>query len=120
MRAAAALAYVCTHLDELSEILHDDGNDAGSVLGVLLAALRDGEPVAQPLDQVNEAVQKAGDELGIYGERRRSAGAVGLVPTVTVFRCPLGKCLGRSLDEVTEFPPRCAIDNAELVRDRLL
>jgi hypothetical protein len=121
MRDAAGLAYVCTHLDELRQVLHDDGHDAGSVLALLLAALRDGKPVAQPLEDVHQAVQRAGDELGIYGEHRtRSAEAVGVAPAEIVFRCPLGKCLGRSFDEVAQFPPHCVVNGAELVRDRLL
>ena len=120
-REAAGLAYVCTNIAELRDTLHDDGADPASILNRLLAAVRDGTAVTQLLDQVHRAAQQAGDELGIYGEYEQNRGpeAVGTERMEIVFLCPLKKCMGRSFDEVKQFPPRCSVDGVELVRHRL-
>ena len=117
---AAGLAYVCANLGDLRAALDDDGTDPDSVVERLLAALRGGSAVTALLDELNLAVRQAGDALGIYGQQDRGLEAVGTEQMEIVFRCPLGKCTGRSFDEVADFPPHCSVNGAELIRDRLL
>jgi hypothetical protein len=116
-REAAGLAYVCANLGDLRATLDEDG---ASALERLLAALRSGTAITPLLDELHLAVQRAGDALGIYGEQDRGLEAVGTERMEIVFRCPLEKCTGRPFDEVTEFPPLCSVNGAELIRDRLL
>jgi hypothetical protein len=84
--------------------------------------VRNGEAVTQLLEEAHRAVLQAGDALGVYGEYEQDRGPEAALTDQMeiVFRCPLGKCMGRSFDEVKQFPPRCSVDGAELVRDRLL
>jgi hypothetical protein len=122
-REAAGLAYVCANLTSIRGDLQRDGVDPALVLEPLLAAVRDGKPVTELLEAVHQAVQRAGDSLGIfgyYGVQYRGPGAVGTEPMEIVFRCPLGKCMGRQFAEVTQISPHCSVSGAELVRERLL
>jgi hypothetical protein len=140
IRVASGLAYVCRHLDELREVLGDDGSDPSMPLTRLVVALRGnenpslsragGQPTEQPtaadvarlLTEVHAAVQAAGDALGVYGiGRSRDGGASGLEVLLVVFRCPLQRCAGRPAHEVTESQPRCSVSSARLpmIRERL-
>jgi hypothetical protein len=130
---AVGLAYVCTHLQSLQEIL-DDGTDAPTPLELLLAAVKadkeeaaktfDDDPaqLAALLSRVDEAVKTAGLIEGVYGRGLgRSVEPSGLEPLEIVYRCPLHLCIGRSVSQVTGARPVCLISHGkrELLRDRL-
>jgi hypothetical protein len=122
-REASGLAYVCANASDLRSILEEKCPDSAPVLESVLAAVRDGKAVTQLLDELHQALQRAGDELGVYGEyggQDRGPEAAGTERMEIVFRCPLKKCMGRPFDEVTQFPPHCSVSGAELIRDRLL
>jgi hypothetical protein len=114
-----ALAYVCGHLDELRDLLGDEGN---ALLEQLQAAVQASADPGEVLDRLHTAVQAAGDVLGVRGHGERSGVVVAGVASVEiVYRCPLGRCAGRVRSEVREFPPHCPLSpgGAELVRERL-
>jgi hypothetical protein len=130
MRAARGLAYVCNYLDELRSLLGDDGTDPSKPLTMLVAAFQGQQPpddrqapasIAGLLDQVNAAVQAAGDALGIYGSSSRSGGTSGMEALQVVFRCPLRQCAGRPADRVAGSQPVCTVSAARLplTRERL-
>jgi hypothetical protein len=121
VRSAVGLANVCRQLDELRQLLDDDGDDVTSVLHQLLAAVRAREPdqvVADLLDELNEAVQDAGDMAGIFGFDTSRGDGAGLDTLEVVYRCPLRRCAGR-VD--ADHQPLCAFSPARLplLRERL-
>jgi hypothetical protein len=120
MDTTGALAYVCGHLDELRDLLGEEGN---ALLERLQIAVRARADPGELLDLVHSAVQAAGDERGVYGHEERSGiVAAGIASVEIVYRCPLKRCAGRVRTEVREFPPRCPLSpgEAELVRERLI
>jgi hypothetical protein len=123
IRIAAGLAYVCGHLAELRDDLHDDGSDAASPLRRLVTAMQsdpfDPVGVAGLVETLHIAVVRAtGDPWGIIGHANRHGTVAGVAQIEIVYRCPLGRCAGRLRDEVTG-PARCAISGRELLRERL-
>jgi len=132
-RVARGLAYVCRHLDELRTLLDDDGTDPSAPLTELVTALQGpahsqpqdggqaGPSIAGLLNQINAAVQAAGDALGIYGISVRSSGQTGMEALQVVFRCPLRRCAGRPADRFTGPQPVCTFSPARLplIRERL-
>jgi hypothetical protein len=118
---AVGLANVCGHLDELRQLLNDDDNDETSPVSRLLAAVRARKPqqvVADLLDELNEAVQDAGDMVGIFGFDVNRGDDAGLDALEIVFRCPLARCAGRADADRQLF---CALSPARLplLRERL-
>ena len=63
---ADGIAYVCDNLADIRRRLERDGDSL--VLDRLLTALRSGEDPAGPVDDLNTALQAAGDALGVYGK----------------------------------------------------
>jgi len=125
VRVASGLAYVCGHLDELRDLLGDDGSDPDKPLTRLVTALRE-QPqeteVAGLLDALHAAVQATGDEMGIYGlGGSRRGGLSGMEVLQIVFRCPLNRCAGRSAEQVTGPAPVCTVSPGRLPlrRERL-
>jgi hypothetical protein len=119
--AAVGLANVCGQLDELRQLLNDDGSDEASPLSRLLAAVRAGKPgqvIAELLDDLNEAVQDAGDMAGVFGFDVSRGDDAGLDALEIVFRCPLARCAGRA---DADRQPFCALSPARLplLRERL-
>lgn len=119
--SAVGLANVCGHLDELRQLLNDDDGDEASPLYRLLAAVRTRQSkqvVAELLDELNEAVQEAGDMAGIFGFDVSRGDDAGLDALEIVFRCPLGRCAGRADADRQLF---CALSPARLplLRERL-
>lgn len=124
IRVASGLAYVCGHLDELRDLLGDDGSDPDKPVTRLVTALREQRQeteVAGLLDAVHAAVQASGDEMGIYGFGSRRGGLSGMEVLQIVFRCPLNRCAGRSAEQVAGPAPVCTVSPARLPlrRERL-
>jgi hypothetical protein len=141
IRVASGLAYVCRHLDELRELLGDDGSDplmplsrlvtdlhgGGASLDSQTGAQQPGErtvvfDVVGLLNEVHAAVQAAGDALGVYGfGPSRGGGLSGMEVLQFVFRCPLDRCVGRPAYEVRGAHPVCTVSAARLplIRERL-
>lgn len=120
---AAGLAYVCTHFEELLELLGDDGRDPSTPLARLRAARgADATQAARLLAEVDAALRAATDGFAsIYGAGQgRARELSGLEPLEIVFRCPLRQCTGRHGSEVAVARPVCAISGRELVRERLV
>lgn len=119
---AAGLAYVCTHLQELTELLGDEGADPATPLGLLLAL--SGAPDEDPelgslLDEVDAALRASTDgmvSLHGFGQGRDGSGLEALE---IIYRCPLRRCAGRSGAEVAEARPVCSIGRRALLRERL-
>lgn len=130
IRLANGLAYVCRHLDELRELLGDDGSDPSTALMRLVAVLQGGASgqaakapeLAGVLEEVHAQVQAAGDVLGVYGSgSSRGGGLSGMEVLQFVYRCPLGRCAGRLAHEVAQAQPVCTVSEARqsLIRERL-
>lgn len=141
IRTASGLAYVCSHLDELRELLGDDGSNPSTPLTRLVGALQAGETppprhpggeqsgeqpagpyIAGLLNEVHAAVQAAGDALGIYpAGPSRGGGLSGMEVLRIVFRCPLHQCAGRPADKVTGPRPVCTVSPKQLplIRERI-
>jgi hypothetical protein len=118
--SAVGLANVCGQLDELRQLLND-ADDEASPLSRLLMAVRTRKPeqvIADLLDELNEAVQDAGDMAGIFGFDVNRGNDAGLDALEIVFRCPLRRCAGRA-DAGRQ--PFCALSPAHLplLRERL-
>jgi hypothetical protein len=122
LRITKGLSYVCSHLDELRELLHDDGILPLRPLGRLLGVLRAGparDDVVAPLDAVDEAVRQAGDPYGVYGPvSTRRGDPSGMESLQIVFRCPLHLCTGRTASEVGRSVPVCSVSPQQLPLDR--
>ncbi|MGV9633337.1 hypothetical protein ACWDO0_04095 [Nocardia rhamnosiphila] len=119
-RIAAGLAYLCEHLEDIRSVLEDDGSDHGTPLNRLLAVVHsDGvTDLGVALDAVHTALQAGGDARGLYGHHR-AATPIGVHHLEIVYRCPLARCTGRTAAEVHDDPPRCALTERELLRERL-
>ncbi|MEU2855649.1 hypothetical protein [Streptomyces syringium] len=118
-RHEAALAYVCSHLAEIRETLGELSKALLRRLERALEAVTAEQDLAEALDELHRALQRAGDAPGVYGYRL-PFNAAGLTSLQIVYRCPLQRCAGRSSADVTQFPPRCAISGRELLRERLV
>jgi hypothetical protein len=114
-QAIRGLAYVCAHLDEISEVLADDaaGGEGAEALERLQSALRGKKDITGPLGDIHHALLRAGDALGVYGHVRglRSltlAGVEESEPLEIVYRCPAGRC-SRTVPGPAITPPRCGV-----------
>jgi hypothetical protein len=121
-RTAAAVGYVCGQLADIRDHLAHLG-DTGP-LERLLAAVRDGYELDEPLDRLHEALQAGGDVLGVYGNSARSfglrpAGITDPRPAEIVFLCPHRRCSRYRWPEPSSEVPTCEIDDTPMVRERL-
>jgi hypothetical protein len=123
-RNAKGLAYVCSHMDEISAALSDDaaGTDGTAALERLRSAMRDGGNLTGPLDDIHHALLRAGDALGVYGHSR---GVIPSLPGVEtdrpleiVYRCPADRC-PRADPGPAVSPPVCGFTGETLRRERL-
>ena len=131
LQAAVGLAYVCANLQEIRSLFGDEGAGPAAPLPRLLAALQalpgsggqeaSKEQIPELLSEVHTALQAQGDALGVFGHSGRVRGldAAGVESLEIVYRCPLKVCTGRDEAESSQFPPRCSISQAELMRERL-
>jgi hypothetical protein len=116
-QAIRGLAYVCAHLEEISEVLATDAAGA-EALERLRSALRDARDVTGPLGDIHHALLRAGDALGVYGHVR-GRGSLTLAgfdesePLEIVYRCPAGRC-PRSVPGPAESPPWCGVADRAL------
>lgn len=121
---ADAVARVCTEEPHIRTRLDRAGDTAP--LDRLIAAVRDGAPVTEPLDELHAALQRCGDALGVYGATRRrgyrSAVPVGMGdprPVEVVFLCPRGTCSRTWRPDPStspSTPPTCRLHDGEPLR----
>ncbi|MFJ8162345.1 hypothetical protein ACIRBY_15630 [Streptomyces sp. NPDC096136] len=118
-RTRAALAYVCTHVEEIREDLLDTG-DAVPLDRVTAALHTDGD-VSGPLDVLHARLQADGDAAGVYGSSRsvRLAGTSAAGAGHTVYLCPTARCSRWWWPQDTAPLPRCGIVGQSLRRTRL-
>jgi hypothetical protein len=127
---ADGLASVCERLETIRRDLHrrnpeEQRQDPDPVLGIT-EAIREGSDLADPLQGLHTALLKAGDPTGVWGHVQPSTREVTLVgddPGMAfevVYRCPLGRCSGRTPDNTTTFPMICALSGgSELIKKTL-
>ncbi|MCX4529286.1 hypothetical protein OG982_26930 [Streptomyces sp. NBC_01551] len=122
-----ALAYVCQRLDYLDGLLSPaqgtggDSPELRSLTDAVTAAQRPGLSELRGLLQaLHQAVQAAGDPLGVWqAPAQRSLhlpGISGDTPFEAIYLCPLGRCAGRRPDRATVFPLICTLTGRELER----
>ena len=91
----------------------------------LVEAFRSGSDLAAPLQGLHDALLNAGDPTGVWGHVQPGSRGVSLagndpdMPFEVVYRCPLGRCAGRSPDNTTIFPLMCALSGKELIQKTL-
>ena len=126
-RTDQAVAYICRRLDYLRRLLAPDQNMGGDppelrvLTDAVTAAQRSDQGALQgPLQALHEAVQAAGDPLGVWQVRKERSlhlpGESGEAPFESLYRCPIDRCAGRSPDQSTVFPLTCTITGRELER----
>jgi hypothetical protein len=126
---ADGLAFVCEQLETIRRDLRrssqeEQGQDPAPVLGIM-EAIRAGSDLAGPLRGLHTALLKAGDPTGVWGHVQPSFRDVTLVgddPGMAfevVYRCPLGRCSGRTPDNTTTFPLTCDLSGRELIKKTL-
>jgi hypothetical protein len=105
-------ADVCENLADIRGCLESDGDPLA--LDRLLAALRTGQDPAGPVDDLNTALQAAGDARGVYGNTRGDAGpgasphGIGPPrPAEVVYLCPGRLCSRYWLPDPSAAVPRC-------------
>jgi len=123
-QVADGIAYVCDNLADIRTCLKSDGDPL--VLDRLLAALRSGQDVAGPLDDLNTALQAAGVSMGVYGDTRGGAGpgtspqGIGPPrPAEVVYLCPGSLCSRYWLPDPSAAVPLCALEGEPLHAERL-
>lgn len=86
----------------------------------LLAAVRSGNDITEPLDALHAALQSAGDALGVYGRRTRGVklAGVGNGPLEIDYECPIARCAGRRWPDHVDASAHCAISGKKLNRKR--
>ena len=114
-QASQGLAYVCTHVDEISAALAEDasGGDGLKALERVRSVLRGNGDISGPLADLHHALLRAGDALGVYGHVRgvRGLSLAGFdqgKPLEIVYRCPIGRC-PRTVPGPAVTPPRCGV-----------
>lgn len=124
-QASQGLAYVCAHVDEISEVLAEDvpGGDGLQSLERLRSALRGSGDISGALTDLHHALLHAGDALGVYGHVRGVrgwplAGFDQSEPIEIVYRCPIGRC-SRVVPGPAVTPPRCGVAGESLRREQL-
>ncbi|MCX5238981.1 hypothetical protein OG824_27655 [Streptomyces prunicolor] len=129
-RTAAAMAYVCVHLEQVRDDLRTGpGGDEGP-LDRLLAAVGNGRDLTVPLDLMHARLQSDGDAAGIYGRinngtatrNLRPAGVDGAGHTgaaETVYLCPAARCARVWWPQAATPIPQCEISGETLCRERL-
>jgi hypothetical protein len=125
------IAYVCDSLAAIRARLESDGDPL--VLDRLLAALRSGKDPAGPLEELNTALQAAGDALGVYGHTRGDYGntrgdygpgasphGIGPPrPAEVLYLCPGRRCSRYWLPDPSAAVPRCTLEGEPLRAERL-
>jgi len=121
---ADAIAYVCANIAGIRASLESDGDPAA--LGRLLEAVRSGDDVTQPLEELNQALRAAADALGAYGQTRgvtRSgtfSSGIGMPrPAEVVYLCPARLCSRYWWPDSFEAVPVCALNGEPLCAERL-
>ncbi|MEU9620813.1 MULTISPECIES: hypothetical protein [unclassified Streptomyces] len=114
------IAYVCDQLEHIGAALEMYGPAGRAPLEHLLAALRDGEDPAAPLDALHEALLAAGDAAGIHGRARglNPQGVTPATPDEWVLLCPAHQCSRHTWPD-GPAAPRCRISGLPLRRERL-
>lgn len=101
-----------------------------SPLDRLIAAVRDGGEVAERVDELNDALQRGGDALGLFGPTRRGGNFRGVRPdgmgaprpVEVAFLCPRGTCSRDWQPDPTappSAPPTCQVYREPLRWTRL-
>ena len=130
----AALGYVCAQREELTAELAslpvEPGRKAPSTLvDELLGALDGGGECGPWLDEVDAALRRSGDALGLFGRAgaewgqrnlRLAGGSRSAPPPVdeVVYLCPVGRC-SRHAFAGGDGVPRCALVGGPMREDRL-
>ncbi|WP_369263628.1 hypothetical protein [Streptomyces sp. R35] len=129
-RTAAALAYVCTNVEQIREDLRSGLCGDDTPLEQLLAAIRHGDDLIGPLDLLHAHLQADGDARGIYGHSGdsstiRSFRPAGIDsssppgPSEVVYLCPATRCSRIWWPQATASVPQCRISGEHLRRERL-
>ncbi|MFH8443495.1 hypothetical protein ACH4D3_19985 [Streptomyces sp. NPDC018026] len=126
--AAERLAAVCRHLEEIRRDLRSVTAGDDSPVERVLAAVRDGDDVADALDGLHAVLQVGGDPWGLDGYADDGSGLRGMRPEGIrrpspgehVYLCPGGRCT-RSWwpRRATEPVPECRMSGVALRRKRL-
>lgn len=127
-RVADGIEYVCYHLADIRVSLERDGDAA--VLDRLLEALKTGADASQLLDDLDVAVQATGDQVGVYGYVRASAGLESVTgvsmpgigsphPAELVYLCPGRLCSRIWWPGESSAVPVCTLNGQPLSAERL-
>lgn len=115
-RTVGGLAYLCTHLDEISTLLTGDAGGR-EALRRLQSELRGTGDISGPLNEINDALLRAGDALGIYGHvrglRDLTLAGIDAGPLEIVYRCPVHRCR-RIVPGPAVEPPWCGVTGEAL------
>lgn len=114
------IAYVCDQLDHIRSTLETHSAVGLTPLRHVLAALDDGEDLAEPLDALHDALLVAGDAVGIRSNVRglHPIGVTPATPDEWVLLCPTGRCPRHAWPDGDETP-RCRISDRPLRREQL-
>ncbi|WP_406368153.1 hypothetical protein [Streptomyces sp. NBC_01546] len=114
------VAYICDQLGSIRTTLEAHSPLGAAPLEGLLAALRDGEDPATPLNVLHEALLAAGDAAGVYARSRalNPPGVNPAVPDEWVLLCPTGQCSRHAWPDGSDVP-RCRISDRPLRAERL-
>jgi hypothetical protein len=120
-QAINGLGYLCAHLEELSAVLATS-TAAANALERLRAGLRGAGDISGPLNDIHDALLRAGDALGIYGHarglRELTLAGIGDEPVEIVYRCPAARC-ARTVPGPGVDPPRCGLTGEALRWEQL-
>ncbi|WP_392675827.1 hypothetical protein [Streptomyces sp. LN785] len=129
-RRAAALAYICAHLEQVRDDLRTGAGGDEGPLDQLLAAIGNGENLTDPLDLLHARLQADGDAAGIYGHTGNVAVTRNLRPAgvdragltgaaETVYLCSAARCARFEWPQPATPIPQCRISGETLRRERL-
>ncbi|MDT0573756.1 hypothetical protein RM704_41015 [Streptomyces sp. DSM 3412] len=122
-RTADALAYFCTHVDEIRHQLRAGQSADDTAVDRLLAAARDGQDVGTAVRLLHERLQASGDARGLYGRTRGPniepagigvAGIDGDDRPLTVLLCPHRRCTRHEWPDA-DAPAACGVDGTPLL-----
>lgn len=123
-RTRAGTAAVCERGERYRTVLLARIGDAGLV-DRAVEALRGDTAVTTALDELDAALQSAGDPHGLYGASRaprdlfNAAGLAPAVPGESVYLCPAARCSRHWLPDGAATVPQCAVSGTALRRHRL-
>lgn len=122
-RVGDGTAYVCGHLAYIrAQLEHRGGAES---LDLLLQAARTGQDVTGALDALHNALQVAGDALGVYGDVRgglpKTVGDFAAArPNEQLYLCPRRRCARYSWpSRESSAAPICSIDGEPMTLERL-